>query len=53
MTEAVKRIVEYFFDELKVNLLSAFHIPDNDKSLKVLEKCEFEYETTIEQGYTR
>lgn len=53
MTEAVTRIVEYLFDELKIDLLSAFHYPDNDKSKKVLEKCGFEYETTIKQGCTR
>ncbi len=53
VTEAVNRIVEYLFDELKIDLLSAFHYPDNDKSKKVLENCGFQYETTIEQGCTR
>lgn len=53
MTEAVKRIIEYLFEELNIDLLSAFHYPNNDKSKKVLEKCGFEYEITIEQGSTR
>ena len=53
MTEAIKQIIKYLFDELNIDLLSAFHIPDNIKSKKVLEKCGFEYEITIEQGYKR
>lgn len=53
MTEAVKRIIEYLFEELNIDLLSAFHYPDNDKSKKVLERCGFQYEITIEQGSTR
>ena len=49
----VKRIIEYLFEELNIDLLSAFHYPNNDQSKKVLEKCGFEYEITIEQGSTR
>ena len=53
MTEAVKRIIEYLFEKLDIDLISAFHYPDNDKSKKVLERCGFQYEITIEQGSTR
>ena len=53
MTEAIKQIIKYLFDELNIDLLSAFHIPDNIKSKKVLENCGFEYEITIEQGFKR
>ncbi len=53
MTEAIKRIIQYLFEELNIDLLSAFHYPDNIKSQKVLEKCGFEYEMTIEQGCKR
>ena len=53
MTEAIKQIIKYLFDELNIDLLSAFHIPDNIRSKSVLEKCGFEYEITIEQGYKR
>lgn len=53
MTEAVKRVIEYVFGELNIDLLSAFHYPDNIKSKRVLEKCGFEYEMTIEQGCKR
>ena len=53
MSEAIKQIIKYLFDVLNIDLLSAFHIPDNIRSKNVLEKCGFEYEITIEQGYKR
>lgn len=53
MTEAVRRIIQYAFKELDSDLLSAFCVPENVKSKKVLERCGFEYETTIKQGYRR
>jgi Acetyltransferases, including N-acetylases of ribosomal proteins len=51
MTEAVKRAVEYAFDEMGSELLTAFHIPQNIRSKRVIEKCGFQYETTIKLGY--
>lgn len=53
MSEAVSRVVKYLFEELNIDLLTAFCYPDNIKSKKVLEKCGFEYEGTIEQGCKR
>lgn len=53
MTEAINRIIKYLFEELNIDLISAFHYPDNIKSKKVLENCGFEYEVTIEQGCQR
>lgn len=53
MTEAIKRIIKYLFEEVNIDLLSAFHYPDNIKSKKVLENCGFEYEITIEQSCQR
>ena len=53
MTEAIKRMIKYLFEKLNIDLLSAFHYPDNDKSQKVLERCGFQYEITIKQGSTR
>ena len=53
MTEAVKRVIKYLFEEMNVDLISAFHYPDNIKSKKVLENCGFEYEITIESGSQR
>jgi len=51
MTEAVKVAVKYAFDEMNIELLTAFHFPHNISSKRVLEKCGFEYEGIIEQGY--
>ena len=53
MTEAVRRMIKYLFEEKNVDLISAFHYPDNIKSKKVLENCGFEYEITIENGSQR
>jgi len=53
MTEAVKRIVAYAFDEMHIELLTAWHVPYNIRSRRVLEKCGFQYEGTIEQGNKR
>ena len=51
MTEAVKQAVKYAFDETGIELLTAFHVPYNIRSKRVIEKCGFQYETTIEQGF--
>lgn len=53
ITEAVNRIIKYLFEEMNIDLLSAFHYPDNIKSKRILENCGFEYEVTIEQGCQR
>ncbi len=50
MTEALSRIIKYAFEEMKLDLLSAFHFPHNNRSKRVLERCGFQYETTIKQG---
>lgn len=50
MTEAVKRVVQYAFEELKIEVLTAFYYPDNIRSKRVLEKCGFQYETTIQSA---
>ena len=51
MTEAVKRAVKYAFDEMNTELLTAFHLPHNIRSKRVIEKCGFQYEGTVEQGF--
>ena len=53
MTEAVKRVIRYAFDEIKVDLLSAFHYSENLRSKRVMEKCGFEYEITLYQSGKR
>ena len=53
MTEAVRCIVSYAFDDLGIDLLSAFTAPQNIGSKRVLEKSGFTYEGTITNGYKR
>ena len=53
MSEAIKRVSKYLFEDLNIDILTAFCYPDNIKSKKVLEKCGFEYEGTIERGCKR
>ena len=49
MTEAVKRVIQYVFDEMSVDILTVFHFPHNLRSKRVIEKCGFEYEITLKQ----
>jgi len=46
-TEAVKRIIEFTFDELILHRLEANVIPSNTASIKVLEKLNF-----VKEGYS-
>ena len=50
MTEAVKRVVDYAFDEMGIELLGVSHRPGNDRSKRVIEKCGFHYDGIIERG---
>lgn len=47
MTEAVKAVLRYGFDELDLDLISAYCYPFNDRSKNVLKKCGFCYEGTL------
>lgn len=47
MTEAVKRVLEYAFEEVKLDLVSIFHFSFNNRSKRVIEKCRFRYEGTL------
>lgn len=44
MTTVLNMIVDYAFNELKLHRLEANVMPRNKRSLRVLEKCNFEYE---------
>ena len=41
-TECVRLVVNYAFDELKLKEISAYVFPDNNSSIRVLEKNGFE-----------
>jgi ribosomal-protein-alanine N-acetyltransferase len=47
-TEAIKRGIEYVFDEIKLHRIEANIIPANTASIKVVEKLGFKLE-----GYSR
>ncbi len=47
MTEAAQEIVRYGFDDLALDLISAYCYPRNLRSKRVLEKCGFTYEGTL------
>ena len=53
MTEAVRAVIRYAFEELEgIDLLSVFHSPDNARTRRVIEKCGFTYEITLENAHT-
>ena len=47
MTEAVERVLQFAFEELKVEIVAVCHYPDNVQSKRVIEKCGFTYEGTL------
>jgi [ribosomal protein S5]-alanine N-acetyltransferase len=50
MSEAVKRIIQFAFEETDVDLLSVRHYPFNQRSRRVIEKCGFTFEGTLRQA---
>ena len=47
MTEAVKSVIAYLFDEVKLDFIIVGHFTHNDRSRRVIEKCGFRYVKTI------
>lgn len=43
MTEAVKRVIRYCFEECCLDALTICHFEENDRSRRVIEKCGFRY----------
>jgi [ribosomal protein S5]-alanine N-acetyltransferase len=50
-TRAVGALVKFLFDEINVNRIQAFVMPENKKSTEVLEKNSFIKEGVIRKGY--
>lgn len=50
MTEAVKVVLKYGFEELKLSLITANCYPHNERSKHVLKKSGFVYEGTLHQA---
>lgn len=57
MTETVKKVMDFCFDDLRLDYLWISHWIKNDKSRRVIEKCEFkfaeEFEYTCQNGDIR
>lgn len=51
MTEAVKAFINFCFDELKLDAVSSGHSLINNRSMRVIEKCGFEYVKTSDYFY--
>ena len=50
-TKAVSAMIEYLFNNIGVNRIQAFVMPENIKSLDVLRRNNFVEEGTIRQGF--
>lgn len=53
MTEAAQLVIEYAFEILQLELLSAYCYPFNNRSKRVLEKCGFQKEGTLKKAEKR
>lgn len=51
MIEAVNRVLDYAFNELKLSLVSVSHFDDNIQSKRVIEKAKFVYEGTFRNSF--
>ena len=47
MTEAAKKMIEYGFETMGLDLISAYCYPHNQRSKGVIKKCGFTYEGTL------
>lgn len=51
VTEALKRVISFLFDEVGVNRIEAFHDIRNLVSGKVMQKCGMKFEGFLRQAY--
>ncbi len=49
--EALERVIEFLFNEVEVNMISATHDPLNPNSGKVMKKCLMHYDGRIRSSY--
>lgn len=50
MTEALKAVLDYFFDEVGISRIEARHDTRNPNSGRVMAKCGMKYEGTLRQA---
>lgn len=51
MTETVKRVIKFLFEELDAEVVCAKHLEKNPGSGKVMEKSGMKYEGTLRKRY--
>ena len=53
MTEAVRAVIDYLFEQIDLDFLVVSHFAHNGRSRRVIEKCGFRYlrEGTFETQY--
>jgi len=49
-SEALNALIKYFFEDIKVNRIEAWHDINNPNSGKVMAKCGMKYEGTLRQS---
>ena len=49
VTEAVKRIIRFAFEDMKINRVEAYHFIGNDASGRVMQKAGMQYEGILRQ----
>lgn len=49
MTEALKRLIRFSFEDMKLNRIEAYHIPENEASGKIMQKAGMAYEGLLRQ----
>lgn len=52
-TEAGFAVLKHGFERLRLDIISAYHYPDNLRSEKVIKKLGFKFEGTMRMGSTR
>ena len=52
-TEATTALMNYVFNKLKMELLSIYHYPDNNRSRRVIEKSGFKFEGILRAADVR
>ncbi|MFA5448916.1 MAG: GNAT family N-acetyltransferase [Clostridia bacterium] len=50
MSEALARLICFFFEEVGVNRIESMHDPNNPNSGRVMQKCGLRYEGTMRQS---
>lgn len=51
MTEAVKAVIRFAFENYPIDIIQIGHFPENARSRSVIRKCGFQYEGTLRRSY--